>query len=109
MAHPKAKNIAVKRGTVVMLRDGQGRLTGKRGIVMANQKPSAFSRAYGRQVFVCVVSKARRSSDIYERGARDLYPVGKVKKIPKTCREALAAEKAAYPSLSGARRRRKKR
>jgi hypothetical protein len=101
MAYPKAKNIPVKRGTVVMLRDSNGRLTGKRAIVLRNQTANNFSRAYGRQVDVCVVSRLRINKGpnthlpmIVGKGAGDLYPVGKVKKIPKVCRQALAEHDA---------------
>lgn len=83
----------VARGTVVRLREGRnGVATNKRGIVISNVKADAFSRAYGRQVHVCVFygkKPSARTADISEKGAHDLIPVGKVKKIPKACREAM--------------------
>lgn len=82
----------VARGTVVRLRTGQGVATNKRAIVISNVKADAFSRAYGRQVHVCVFygkSPTSRSASISEKGAGDLIPVGKVKKIPKACRDAM--------------------
>lgn len=81
----------VARGTVVRLRTGQGRATNVKAIVLSNVKASAFSRAYGRQVHVCVFMGKNYggSSYVTEKGAGDLIPVGKVKKIPKACREAM--------------------
>lgn len=104
---PKAKNIPIARGTVVHLRDSNGRVMPTKGIVMRNQKPSAFSRAYGRQVMVCVVH-GRTFSGIHHKGAGDLFPVGKVKRIPKVCRDALAQEKVYNPTLFGAKTRRRR-
>jgi hypothetical protein len=90
---------SVARGTVVRLRTGQGVATNKRGIVMSNvtgdAASRAFSRAYGRQVHVCTLDPIRvgrvkkREAWIMEKGAGDLIPVGKVKKIPKACRDAM--------------------
>lgn len=87
----KLVDIPVKRGTVVRLREGRdGTLTNQRAIVMGNVKASSFSRAYGRQVYVCVISgvRGKRDADVFEKGAGDLYPVGRVKKIPVACRVA---------------------
>ncbi len=85
----------VKRGTIVRLRTGQGVATNKRAIVMSNVKADAFSRAYGRQVNVCVLygKGSRMTPSITEKGAHDLIPVGKVKKIPKVCRDAMKNHK----------------
>lgn len=109
---PKAKNIPVARGTVVHLRESRtGKVIKTKGIVMRNLKPSAFSRAYGRQVAVCVPgsTNGRRDFVIYEKGAGDLFPVGKVKRIPKGCATALAIEKKTHPQLFGARKTRRRR
>lgn len=85
----------VARGTVVKLRDSNGRATGKKGIVMSNVAASSFSRAYGRQVHVCLIyGRKVNSALIAEKGAGDLIPVGKVKKIPAKCREQLKTYKA---------------
>lgn len=102
---PKAKNIPIARGTVVHLRDSNGRVMPTKGIVMRNQKPSAFSRAYGRQVMVCVIGKG--TMGIHHKGAGDLFPVGKVKRIPKVCTRALKLEKVYNPTLFGAKTRKR--
>jgi hypothetical protein len=110
MKKGKVVDIPVKRGTVVKLRElRSGKVTNERGIVMGSLKPSAFSRAYGRQVFVCTISgRKQRSYDILERGAGDLFPVGRVKKMPKACLVALKEEKAMYPSLAAPKRARRR-
>lgn len=105
----KIVDIPIRQGTVVRLREGRnGVLTNRKGIVMKLAKPTAFSRAYGRQAIVCTIRENRsnpagRYYNIFETGAGDLYPVGKVKKIPKACREELK-----HSGLSGARRRKKR-
>lgn len=82
----KLVDIPVKRGTVVRLRDSNGRLTNSKGIVVGVSKPSSFSRAYGRQVLVCTAhGKKDREYFVSEEGAGDLYPVGTTKRIPKAC------------------------
>jgi hypothetical protein len=89
----------VARGTVVKLRDSQGRAINARGIVMRNEPASDFSRAYGRQVVVCTFhGKKDRKVYVSSKGAGDLIPVGKVKKIPKSCREAVKQYEEDYPS-----------
>lgn len=105
-------DIPVKRGTVVKLRESRsGKVTNQRGIVVGTAPASNFSRAYGRQVYVCTFApKGMRSlskTRVSTKGANDLYPVGKVKKLPKACRAALAEYKATYPSLAGGKRRRR--
>ena len=82
----------IKRGTVVQLRDSNGRLMNKRGIVLSNTKPSAYTRAYGREVHVCIFfgkKPTTRTASISEKSTTILSPVGKVKKIPKACRDAM--------------------
>lgn len=83
----------VARGTVVRLREGRnGVLGNKRGIVISNTKSSAYTRAYGREVHVCVFygkKPSTRTADISEKSVTMLVPVGKVKRIPKACREAM--------------------
>lgn len=106
----KLVDIPVKSGTVVRLRENRsGKLTNMRAIVMGTQPASDYSRAYGRQVFVCQFFGRGQGRERYvsTTGAGDLYPVGKVKRIPKTCREALADYERANPTE--ARRKRKKR
>lgn len=94
----KIVDIPVKRGTVVKLRDGRsGNVTNQRGIVVGVVPSSAFSRAYGKQVYVCTIyGKKSRMTAVWEKGANDLYPVGSTKRIPKICREALADYKQRY-------------
>lgn len=98
--HGKIVDIPVRAGTVVKLRESStGRVTGAKGIVVGLAKPSAFSRAYGRQAFVCAVygrTRANQEAHIHERGAADLYPVGRAKRVPKVCKKALAEYKKTY-------------
>lgn len=89
-------DIPVKTGTIARTREGgSGKvIAGKQVMVVGVVPPSAYSRAYGRQVFVCeIYGKKDRKVAISERGAGDLYPVGAAKKVPKLCREALAEYK----------------
>lgn len=81
----------VKRGVVVKLRDSNGRLTGRKGIVVGVQKASRYSRAYGKQVFVCDFVSG--GAGVGVKGAGDLYPIGKTKRIPADCKDALRAFK----------------
>lgn len=109
---------APTRGAVVKLRDNQGRLTNQRAIVLKKARPTNFSRAYGPEVIVCELysdSKQKwavahdaaiegKSSPSRKAQAEKLYAdsvdistkqvgmldtVGRVKKIPKGCLEAL--------------------
>jgi hypothetical protein len=93
----KLVDIPVKCGTVVKLRESRsGRLTGQKALVVGSVKPHSFSRAYGRQVYVCTVYKDGPS--ISTKGAGDLYPVGRAKRVPKSCLDALASYKKTYES-----------
>jgi hypothetical protein len=107
MKKGKVVDIPVKQGTVVRLRTGRnGTLTNQRGIVMGSLPADSFSRAYGRQVIVCTFyGKKGRQRFVSSTGAGDVYPVGKVKKIPKQCREAVADYKEMYPALFKKRKR----
>lgn len=91
-------DIPVKRGTVVKLRSGRSGAVmtgrGSRAIVVGFDKPSAFSRAYGKQALVCSIG--RGGASVRSVGAGDLYPVGSTKRMPKACREALADYKRTY-------------
>ena len=94
----KIADIPVTRGTIIKLRSGSGgKVTNVRGIVVGVVKPDSFSRAYGKQIFVCTFpsrGKAKKSNPVIsEQGANDAYPVGRVKKLPKVCREALTEYK----------------
>lgn len=100
----------VKSKTVVRLRDNQGRAykgSGSRAIVMGSTPSSSFTRAYGRQVFVCHLFAKGKKANVFTKGAGDLIPVGVAKRIPKVCREALAEYEETYPTL--ARKKRKRR
>lgn len=88
------RNRVVARGAVVKVRQGRnGELTGKRGIVMGNVKASAYSRAYGREVYVCQIRGD--NVDVITKNITMVDPVGKVKRIPKSCRAAMASYKTA--------------
>lgn len=106
----KIVDIPVKAGTVVRLREGRsGKLTNMRAIVMGTQPADNYSRAYGRQVYVCQFFRGRHGPHVATTGAGDLYPVGKVKRIPKGCKEAMADYERMYPSLARKRKRKVKR
>lgn len=91
----KIVDIPVRAGTVVKLREGRnGVVGGQKAIVVGSMKPSNFSRGYGRQVYVCTVHSDGPS--ISEKGAGDVYPVGKAKRVPKMCKAALAEYKKSY-------------
>jgi hypothetical protein len=107
----------VERGVVVQERVGRnGELTKNRGIVMGNVPADDYSRAYGREVYVCevfsapgtslVVRDAVKRKDaaeikrvvadatwISEKNVMMLEPVGRVKKIPQICTLAMKIEK----------------
>jgi hypothetical protein len=113
----------VKRGTVVQLRDSQGRVypgKGARGIVMGNTPPSNYySRAYGREVYVCQVDRdpgfatvlrdahksgdkakvkmlVERNTSVHEKNVTMVRAVGRVKKIPLACTLAMKIEKGKF-------------
>lgn len=113
---PNNKPHVVKRGVVVQIRDNQGKLMNRRGIVMAITKESAYSRAYGPEFYVCEVSSpagtamvvrdaiksgnkaeikrvVEASAIILEKNRTLLQPVGRVKKIPQVCTYAMKIEK----------------
>lgn len=106
----------VERGVVVRFRDSNGKLTTARGVVMGNTPSNAFTRAYGREVYVCMVdapagaemiardaNKRRdkqeidkivtRSTMIFEKSPTLLKPIGRVKKMPALCTLAMKIEK----------------
>jgi hypothetical protein len=88
-------DIPVRAGTVVKLRENRsGALTSQKAIVVGAMKPSAFSRGYGKQVYVCTIY--RDGPSISEKGAGDVYPVGRAKRVPKMCKTALAEYKKDY-------------
>lgn len=87
------RRIPVARGAVVNVVHPRGGLAYKRAIVVGVAPASDFSRAYGRQVYVC---DARGRVSVSEIGAGDAIPVGRVKKIPKACVTALQDYKRSY-------------
>jgi len=104
--HGQIVDIPVKAGTVVRLREqSSGKVTDQKGIVVGLAPASDFSRAYGRQAYVCTVF--REGAFVSTTGAGDLYPVGKAKRVPAVCKRALADFEERYPAL--ARRRKHKR
>jgi hypothetical protein len=106
----KIVDIPIRQKTIVKLREGRtGKLTNKRAIVLGVAPASDYTRAYGREVFVCHIGKHYRDyggTHVTRRGAGDLYPVGKAKRIPKQCREALEKYEHNYPTLARRKRRR---
>lgn len=82
----------VQRGAVVNVHHARGGYSMKKAIVIGVVPPDDFSRAYGRQVFVCNFYSDGPS--ISEVGSRDAVVVGKVKKLPAACKRALAEYKA---------------
>jgi hypothetical protein len=101
--HGRVVDIPVRARTVVRTRESRsGKLTDQKAIVVGTAPASDFSRAYGRQVYVCQVF-GKSKAYVSTTGAGDLYPVGTAKRIPKVCKDALAEFEASYPTL--ARRR----
>lgn len=91
--HGKIVDIPVRAGTIVKLRESRsGKVTGQKAIVVGAVKPSSFSRAYGKQVYVCTVY-GKDDAHITEKGAGDVYPVGRGRRVPKVCKTALAEYK----------------
>lgn len=106
--HGKIVDIPVRAGTVVRLREGRsGKVTSQKAMVLGNAPASAFSRAYGRQVYVCTVSnRFPGGANVSTTGAGDLYPVGQAKRVPVVCKEALADYKQSYEGLITTRKKR---
>ncbi len=92
MKKGKLTDIPVKAKTVVRLREGSGGKVGTRkAIVMGTvtgAKSAAYSRAYGKQVYVCMIVSGH-GPYIMVRGAADVYPVGAAKKMPASCTSEL--------------------
>lgn len=109
--HGKVVDIPVRAGTIVRLREGRNGVLGKRKAVVVGSAPvSDFSRAYGRQVYVCEVSgRFPGGANVTSTGAGDLYPVGKAKRVPRICKEAMADYRDMYPSLVRSRGRKRSR
>ena len=101
----KLVDIPVRAGTVVRLRESRsGKVTEQKAVIVGTAPASSFSRAYGRQVYVCTVRGG--SGSVSTVGAGDVYPVGRAKRVPKVCKEALADYEATYPTLARRKRRR---
>lgn len=100
------RRIPVARGAVVNVVHPRGGFKDERVIVVGVAPADDFSRAYGRQVYVCDargLTHARGAArdragtvSISEIGAGDAIPVGRVKKIPKACMAALQDYKRSY-------------
>ena len=106
--HGQIVDIPVRAGTVVRLRESRsGKVSDQKGIVVGLAPPSNFSRAYGRQAYVCTIF--REGAFVSTTGAGDLYPVGKAKRVPKVCRQALARFEEQNPTLARRRAIRSKR
>jgi hypothetical protein len=88
----KVVNIPIRCRTIALTRSPRsGIADGPKVIVLGLEKPSDFSRAYGRQVIYAIPSKRTEGPYIGTCGAADLYPVGIAKRIPKAYKVALAA------------------
>lgn len=86
--HGKIVDIAIRAGTIAKLRESRsGKVTDQKAVVVGQVPPSSFSRAYGKQVYVCVFHG--KQPHISETGAGDLYPVGRAKRVPVACKTAL--------------------
>jgi hypothetical protein len=63
---------------------------------MGKVKADAHNRIYGTEYYVCEIGRRRsgaRQIDISEKNHTMIDPVGRVKKIPKMCREAMRRER----------------
>ncbi len=101
--------IPLKRGTVVRSRDSRsGSITGgRRGIIVGVAPSSNYSRAYGKEYFVCQLGfKGAEYAHVTRKNGSEFMAMGKVKKIPAECREALATYDQRYPSLGRKKRKR---
>ncbi len=78
------------RGAVVSIVHPRGGLKMKRAIVVGAGARDGYSRAYGKQILVCDL---KHGASISEVGAGDAIVHGRVKKMPKACRVALAEYK----------------
>jgi hypothetical protein len=93
--HGQIVDIPVRAGTIVKLREQRsGKVTGQKAMVVGLAPLDNFSRAYGRQAYVCTIY--RDGPHIQKTGAGDLYPVGRAKRVPKACKEALRNYKVDY-------------
>lgn len=104
--HGKIVDIPVRAGTIVRTREsGSGIVTSQKAVVVGLAPPDDFSRAYGRQAYVCTVY-GKNDAHVNTVGAGDLYPVGRAKRVPKVCLAALQEFESSYPSLARRKRRR---
>lgn len=95
---PRGRGALVARGAVVDVVHPRGGMKITRGVVVGAVPESDFSRAYGRQVLVCELSK-RGGAHVSEVGAGDAIVRGRVKKMPKACAPAVAEYKESYAPL----------
>lgn len=104
-------DIPLRRGTVVRKRDSRsGSVAGnKRAIILGVAPGSNFTRAYGQEYFVCTIDprySIKESGAFVERkNGAQFMAVGRVKKMPKQCKEALLDYEQSYPSLGRKKRR----
>lgn len=77
----------VSRGAVVSIVHPRGGFKHQRVIVVGAGARDSYSRGYGRQVLICDL---KHGASISEVGAGDAIVRGRVKKMPKACRIALA-------------------
>ncbi len=105
--HGKVVDIPVRRGTIARTREaGSGVVTKSKVIVVGAAPATSYSRAYGRQVYVCHFFGGSTGAVVSTQAANDLYPIGKAKRIPIVCKEALAEFAERYPTLAPRKRRR---
>jgi hypothetical protein len=109
MKKGRVVDIPIRQKTIVKVRDSSGKVINKRAIVMGLAPENNFTRAYGREAFICFIGKQHKPYGgpyVVRRGANDLYPVGRAKHVPKQCREALEQYEHNYPQLARKKRRR---
>ena len=103
--HGKIVDIPMRAGTIALTRDTRsGKVTDQKVLVVGLAPPDDFSRAYGRQAYICTIHRGR--GHVTTCGAGDLYPVGRAKRVPRLCKIALHEFEENYPTL--ARRKRKR-
>lgn len=97
-------DIPLKRGTVVRGRSSRsGAVEGRRGIIVGIAPHTNFSRAYGTEYFVCTIFPD--GGNVSRRNGAQFIAVGRVKKLPVECKEALSEYERRYPSLGRKKRR----
>ena len=100
------RDIQLKRGAVVRKRDSRsGSSRGMpRGIILGVAPSSNYSRAYGKEYFVCQISGDY--VHVTRKNSAEFIAAGRVKRVPKSCEAALRDYEEKYPQLGRKKRRR---